>query len=512
MPRAGPLVPAGFRLLRDEGTRVLGDGTLLVGGAPVRVLRLSPVGAKLVAGWWAGEPVPSAPGARALARRLLDAGLAQPSVAPGGAGFTERDVTVVVPARDRAAKLAQCLTGLGDLDPDRVVVVDDGSADPTAVANVVSAAGVRLVRRALNGGPGAARNTGMTLTRTPLVAFVDSDCVPRPGWLAPLLAHFADPAVGAVAPRIVAHQPGRDWLSRYEAARSPLDMGARAANVAAGTRVPYVPTAALVVRATAFGEGFTEELRAGEDVDFVWRLGTAGWRVRYEPAVSVAHQHRRRLRPWFRRRMHYGTSAAVLELRHPGSVRPLYLSRWTALAWAAALARRPSAAVAVTAVATALLARRMSCVTGERWPLPTPGGRRTAWPLAARLAAGGTVSAARPVGSAISRGWWPVVLPAAVVLRRSRVPLVALVLVPPVLDWLADRPPLDPARYVAARLLDDLTYSLGVWRGCARHRTVRPLIPRRRAAGAGGSAAEPTREAVGDDHVGPGKVRDGAVP
>ena len=55
--------------------------------------------------------------------------------------------------------------------------------------------------------------------------------------------------------------------------------------------------------------------------------------------------------------------------------------------------------------------------------------------------------------------------------------MAALVLAPPLLDWLDRRPPLDPARYVAARLLDDLGYSLGVWQGCAQRRTVRPLLP-----------------------------------
>ena len=62
-------------------------------------------------------------------------------------------------------------------------------------------------------------------------------------------------------------------------------------------------------------------------------------------------------------------------------------------------------------------------------------------------------------------------------MRRLRLPLAALVLAPPLLDWLDRRPPLDPARYVTARLLDDLGYSLGVWQGCARRRTVRPLLP-----------------------------------
>ena len=103
--------------------------------------------------------------------------------------------------------------------------------------------------------------------------------------------------------------------------------------------------------------------------------------------------------------------------------------------------------------------------------------RHAAWPLAARLAGGGTLAAARPLGSALSRTWWPLAIPAAVAVRRLRLPVTALILAPPLLDWADRRPPLGPVRYVAARLLDDAAYSLGVWQGCVGRRTVRPLLP-----------------------------------
>jgi mycofactocin glycosyltransferase len=479
---AGPLgpgpgdepVPAGSCLRPDPGSRLLAAGTVLVGGSPTRVLRLTPSGARQVAAWWSGTPVPDSFKARALARRLLDTGIAHPRadrVAPRDP-WLAGDVTVVIPVCDRQAELARCLAGLAQM---RMIVVDDGSADPAAIARVASRAGARVLRRPVNDGPGAARNTGLAAADTPLVAFLDSDCVPGPGWLDALLPHFADPAVGAVAPRIVPDEPGRTWLARYEGASSTLDMGPRASIVRPGSRVPYVPGAALVVRKAAAGPGFAENLRVGEDVDFVWRLAASGWRVRYEPAATMRHQHRVRLGAWFARRRDYGTSAAVLELRHPGTVRPLYMSSWTALAWLAAISGRPAAGAAFTGAATALLARRLARVTGGEWLRP-PG--RIAWRLAARLAGGGTLAAGRPLGSAISRTWWPVALPAAVAVRQVRLPLAALILAPPLLDWLDRRPPLDPARYVTARLLDDIGYSLGVWQGCARHRTIRPLLPR----------------------------------
>jgi mycofactocin glycosyltransferase len=511
----GPPGPAaaGLRLRPEPGLRSLNGETVLLGGYPHRLLRLGPAGARHVTGWWAGEPVADSPGAQTLARRLLETGIALP-VPSGGPG--PEDVTVVIPVRDRTAELALCLAGLG-LRSYRVLVVDDGSRDPAAVAAVAAAAGAACLHRPVNGGPAAARNTGLAAVGTPLVAFLDSDCVPAPGWLDGLLPHFADPVVAAVAPRIVPYEPdvatghnqpvrgrlargwlargwpaqgwlaqgwlaqgwlaqgwlAQGWLAQYEGVSSTLDMGAVPSIVRPGARVSYVPGAALVLRtgAARAADGFAEHMPVGEDVDFVWRLAARGGQVRYEPAATVAHQHRVRLGSWFARRMDYGTSAAPLELRHPGTLPAVAMSGWTAAAWAAAAAGYPVAGpltgAGLTAVATALLARRLAPLTGDQ-----------TWPVATRLAAGGTVAAGRMLGSTLSRAWWPVALPVAVAVPRLRLPLAALALAPPVLGWAERRPPMDPVRYVGARLLDDVAYSLGVWRGCLRHRTARPLLPK----------------------------------
>ena len=277
------------------------------------------------------------------------------------------------------------------------------------------------------------------------------------------------------------HEPGTSWLARYEGASSTLDMGARPSIVRPGARVSYVPGAALVVRRAAAGTGFADGMFVGEDVDFIWRLSAAGWRVRYEPSATMGHDHRVRFRAWFSRRADYGTSAAALERLHPGAVRPLYASWWTVGAWAAALSGRPLAATGLTAAATALLARRLSTVTGETWPLPPPRpcrpGRAEAWRLAARLAGGGTLAA----GPADRQRALPDLVaarhPGGDRVPELRRPVAALILLPPLLDWADRRPPLDPARYVAARLLDDAAYSLGVWHGCVRRRTIAPLLP-----------------------------------
>ena len=94
---------------------------------------------------------------------------------------------------------------------------------------------------------------GLATVTTPLVAFVDSDVVLPDGWLDELLPHFDDPRVGLVAPRIRS-TPGTSVLERYEAQRSPLDLGPEPARIRAGTRVSYVPAAAIVVRVDAIRE------------------------------------------------------------------------------------------------------------------------------------------------------------------------------------------------------------------------------------------------------------------
>ncbi|MCO7222570.1 mycofactocin biosynthesis glycosyltransferase MftF, partial [Klenkia sp. PcliD-1-E] len=346
-------LPDGFRVVLDPRTRRRDGGAALLGGSPLRLLRLAPRARALLT----GDTLDVADATTAaLAARLLDAGLAHPDLP----AVDPADVTVVVPVKDRAAELDRLLRALrADLPDVPLLVVDDGSADPAATAAVCAAHGAEVLRHATARGPAAARNAGLAAATTTAVAFVDSDCVPVPGWLGVLTAHLADPRLAVVAPRIVAlpaDRPG--WVGAYEDAVSALDMGPRPAPVAALTGVSYVPSAALLVRRSALGRGFDEDLQVAEDVDLVWRLAAAGWRVRYDPAARVAHEHPARTAAWLRRRAYYGTGAALLAQRHGSAVAPVVMSPWSAAAWGLALlGGRPGllGAAAVLAGATAKL-------------------------------------------------------------------------------------------------------------------------------------------------------------
>ena len=203
---------------------------------------------------------------------------------------------------------------------------------------------IELHRLAVNVGPGGARNAGLALVHTEFVAFIDTDVDIDETALAPLLAHFDDPRVALVAPRIRPAQAA-GCLAAYERRHSPLDRGVEPGRIAPTTRVSFVPAAVIVCRTAAVRDigGFDASLRFGEDVDLVWRLVAAGHRCRYEPSVVAGHQVRPTMGSWWRQRVGYGSSAAPLARRHPGALAPFRMSGWSAAGWASVAAGFPVA-------------------------------------------------------------------------------------------------------------------------------------------------------------------------
>ena len=347
----GPVtpLPSGFGVTLDAATKQLSDGSLF-GGSPARVLRLTAAGQQALTELRAGPIRSSA--AAVLARRLTDAGMAHP-VPPPADPARQLDVTVVIPVRDRAAMLDRCLAAVAARYP--VIVVDDGSADESVVAAVAARHGASVRRRASTGGPAAARNSGLAGIGTELVAFLDSDCVPPPGWIAALATHLADPLVAAVAPRIVALAP-RTAAGRYEQARGSLDLGRSGGPCRPGEpgRVRADSGPARPPRRTRDCQApHRGGIRSGAPVRRGRRPGLATARGRAgvsgtSPSVQVPHEGPATWTGLLARRFRYGTSAAPLARRHPANLAPLVLQPWPAVTAGAALARRPAAAAAAS--------------------------------------------------------------------------------------------------------------------------------------------------------------------
>jgi mycofactocin system glycosyltransferase len=470
-------LPEGFEIrLRDDLVRADGD-RVLVGGSPARVLRLSSRARALLHD---GRLVVDGPASAELARRLLDGNLADPVV--DDIEIEPSDLTVVVPVRDRVEQLERCLAALVPL---RVLVVDDASDDPAAVAEVARRYGAGVVPLRENLGPAGARNRGLALVTTPLVAFVDSDVVVDSAALLDLTRHCADPAVALVGPTVVG-RPRSDhprWFERYDAVASSLDLGRTAYQVRPGAAVGWLPAACLVGRTALLGNGFDPALRVGEDVDLVWRLAAAGKVVRYDPSIVAHHDVRPTVRAWLGRKLVYGTGGADLAARHGDAVAPATLSLTMAVGAAAVLQRRwwsaPVAAAVLAASTWRLRAR-----------LPVEHGRTA---VAARLSARGLGWALRQETGLLLRHWWPVTAVVAPHSRSVRRALMTALILDPIL-FLHERPGVSPFTVMIARRLDDVAYGAGLWSGAIRRRNARCLFTRRpgprRTVAVGGAESE----------------------
>jgi mycofactocin system glycosyltransferase len=300
--------------------------------------------------------------------------------------------------------------------------------------------------------------------------------------------------------RALHEDSGGSWLARYETARSSLDLGPTAAAVRPHSRVSYVPSATVLMRVSALSNGFDEQKPVAEDVDAIWRLCGAGWRVRYEPAAVVRHDHRTVPEEWLGRRMFYGTGAALLAERHGSAVAPMVLAPWAAALAVVVLAQRRWSAPAAAALCLAATARNARLLRGTESPVQTAG----------TVTLIGVVSVAHQAAAALTRHYWPLTLPAALFSRRARRALIVAALAQGVADHRRTRPQLDVVRYVVALRLDDLAYGAGLWRGAIQGRSPRALVPLLRSAPTNpNSESRPPTTREGSTHAEERLVRDG---
>ena len=130
----------------------------------------------------------------------------------------------------------------------------------------------------------------------------------------------------------------------------------------------------------------------------MWRLVGSGWRVRYEPSVSVLHTPRRSWLALARQRAVYGASAGALARRHGSAVAPVRTSPWTLGVWGLVVAGQPLAALGLAAATAGALVHKLRGVP--------PGD-------SLRLVATGHAYAGLTLADAVRRCWLPLALVAA---------------------------------------------------------------------------------------------------
>lgn len=225
-------------------------------------------------------------------------------------------VSVVVPVKDDADDLWECLRALGTQTrpPDEVVVVDNRSSDETS--RVAHAAGARVVACAQPGIP-AASAVGYDAASGDLILRLDADCRPAAEWVERVVRVFArEPGVGAIT-------GGARFVDGPRALRAPLAvvyLGAYAL-----TTIPALGHAPLFGSNLALRRAVWLDVRAEvhrddpevhDDLDLSFHVGERH-RVRYRRGLPMGIS----MRPFrdassFAKRMHRGIRTVMVHWPH----------------------------------------------------------------------------------------------------------------------------------------------------------------------------------------------------
>jgi glucosyl-dolichyl phosphate glucuronosyltransferase len=242
------------------------------------------------------------------------------------------ELSVIIATRDRPEDLARCLDALALQtlgERLEIIVVDDGSISDIESILRSHAIGVVRARYVRQEGSGAAkaRDHGTSIATADLLAYLDDDAVPEPGWGAAVLAAFRDWKCDAIAGRIRLRLsgPAPDWMhGRDWRALSELDLGSKPLWLH-GRELPYSANCAVTRSYFNRVGGFSaapvsridRSLSAGEDTWLFQRVRQLGGAIAYAPEVCIEHvvNVRRLTDDWFvQRSIAQGAGMALLRL------------------------------------------------------------------------------------------------------------------------------------------------------------------------------------------------------
>ena len=229
--------------------------------------------------------------------------------------FEMQMISVIICVYNGADRVGVAVESLRQLNyPSyEVIVVDDGSTDGTREV----LAGFPFIR-VIDGphaGLSAARNAGAAAAVGEILSYTDDDCAVDQDylfWLAKAYAENGWDACGG--PNIPPTPEGEDEAVVASALGAPSHV------MLGDSEAEHIPGCHLSVRKQAFESigGFREQYRtAGDDVDFCWRLSSAGFKIGFHGASFVWHRRRTSVMRYFKQQWGYGKAEALLMHDHP---------------------------------------------------------------------------------------------------------------------------------------------------------------------------------------------------
>ena len=186
------------------------------------------------------------------------------------------DVTVVIPVRNAASLLDECLAAVQNQGAREVIVVDGMSSDRTL--EIARQYQTTILSDEGRGLP-EARTLGVTRASTHWVALIDADVLLPRGALACLLTECLEDGYDALQAGLLSTAGPGYWgqalVAHHRSGRSKNWFGV---------------VATMVDRQTLLRHGFDSRFLSGEDIELRWRLQRAGVRIGVSKRTVVEHR------------------------------------------------------------------------------------------------------------------------------------------------------------------------------------------------------------------------------
>lgn len=215
-------------------------------------------------------------------------------------GIVSPLVSIIIPTRDREEILSYCLSTLIKQTGAsyEIIVVDTSSTEYTQnlLKKFPTIINIRLGNIPRSSGLG--RNVGISKASGEIVAFLDDDCIVRPGWLKGIIQEYKESSVVAVGGRII-YDPWKQVKEKEPIAQLDFNNDIIKAEwdicIEKAIDVPHLPGGnCSVKRLVALSIGGFDTNFIGtahlEETDFFFRVSKTGGRIVFTPNAIVEHR------------------------------------------------------------------------------------------------------------------------------------------------------------------------------------------------------------------------------
>jgi len=234
--------------------------------------------------------------------------------------------SVVIPTYNRLEMLMRVLAALEkqkDAPEFEVVVINDGSTDPTENIATMHWDLPLTFRSQPNSGPSAARNHGVSLARGRVVVFIGDDTVPEPLFLAEhARTHEETNNDALIAVLGYTGWPRDERVTAFMHYINDYGLQFGYKLIRDGETVPFnffYTSNISIDRELLASHPFdtTFPAAAWEDIELAYRLDALGLKIRYNAKAVTRHYHRMTIDSFARRQYTVGKSGAIFFSKHP---------------------------------------------------------------------------------------------------------------------------------------------------------------------------------------------------